>query len=100
MIPPTYIATTVTGVTGNLSLLGVSNGRYTVELQWLEHGWLIYHGCFELVLESLRKNFLAADLGQITVIFFFILKMVYCVFSLELPQRGNSNENTQHTFKL
>ena len=25
----------------------------TVELQWLEHGWLVYHGCFELVLESL-----------------------------------------------
>ena len=24
----------------------------TVELQWLEHRWLVYHGCFELVLES------------------------------------------------
>ena len=24
--------------------------------------------------------------------------MVYCVFSLESPQRGDSNENTQHTF--
>ena len=27
----------------------------TVELQWLEHWWLVYHGCFELVLESLGK---------------------------------------------
>ena len=28
----------------------------TVELQWLEHGWLVWHGCFELVLESLGKH--------------------------------------------
>ena len=27
----------------------------TVKLQWLEHWWLFYHGCFELVLESLGK---------------------------------------------
>ena len=35
----------------------------TVELQWLEHWWLVYHGCFELVPESLGKKTLAADLG-------------------------------------
>ena len=35
----------------------------TVELQWLEHSWLVHHGCFELVLESLGKNPIAADLG-------------------------------------
>ena len=29
---------------------------HTVELQWLEHGWLVYLGCFELVLESLGNN--------------------------------------------
>ena len=34
----------------------------TVELQWLEHRWLVYHGCFELVLESLGKNPIAANL--------------------------------------
>ena len=28
-----------------------------------KHLWLIYHGCFELVLKSLRKNPIAADLG-------------------------------------
>ena len=26
--------------------------------------------------------------------------MVYCVFSLESPQWGDSNENAQHTFML
>ena len=35
---------------------------YTVKLQWLEHWWLIYNGCFEFVLESLGKNPIAADL--------------------------------------
>ena len=32
------------------------------------------------------------------MIFLFILKMVYCVYSLESPRRGDSNENTQNTF--
>ena len=35
----------------------------TVELQWLEHLWLVYHSCFELILESLGKTPIAADLG-------------------------------------
>ena len=35
----------------------------TVEFQWLEHWWLYYNGCFELVLEFLGKNPIAADLG-------------------------------------
>ena len=36
------------------------------------------------------------------MIFFFIhvLKMVYCVYSIELPRLGDSNENTQYTFVL
>ena len=36
---------------------------YTVELRWLEHRWLVYHDCFELVLEPLGKNLIAADWG-------------------------------------
>ena len=32
--------------------------------------------------------------------FFFILKKVYCVYSLESPRCGDSNENTQQTFML
>ena len=39
--------------------------RYTVELQWLKHWWLVYHGCFELVLESLVKNSLGCKFGII-----------------------------------
>ena len=34
-----------------------------LELQWLEHWWFVYHGCFELILESLGKKPIAADLG-------------------------------------
>ena len=45
-----------------------------------------------------RKKIPAADSGQFRVIFFYILKIVYCVYSLESPQRGDSNANTQHTF--
>ena len=32
--------------------------------------------------------------------FFHILKIVCCVYSLESPHRGDSNENTQHAFML
>ena len=39
-----------------------------------------------LDLESLGKNPKDADLGYFRVIFIHILKMVYCVNSLELPQ--------------
>ena len=66
-------------VTGTWSDVFVS----TVELQWLEHRWLVYHGYFELVLESLGKNPIAADIiifGIIRVIFFSILNNVmFCV---------------------
>ena len=34
------------------------------------------------------------------MMFYFILKMVYCVYSLESPHRGDSNENKQHTLML
>ena len=33
----------------------------TVELQWLEHRWLVYHGYLEPVLKFLGKNPIAAD---------------------------------------
>ena len=41
---------------------------------------------------------MAANLAKFRVTFLFILKMVYCVYSLESPHRGDSNENTQHTY--
>ena len=46
----------------------------------------LYHGCFELILESLGKKPIAADFGYFRVFFLFILKMVYCVHSLESPR--------------
>ena len=50
------------------------NKLNTVELQWLEYRWLVYHGCFELVLESLGITHLAADLGKLIVIFLFYIE--------------------------
>ena len=47
---------------------------------------LVYPGCFELVLESLGKYFMAADLRKFRVISFFILNMLCCVYSLESPR--------------
>ena len=35
---------------------------YIVELQWLEHRCLVYHICFELVLEALAEKPIAADI--------------------------------------
>ena len=40
----------------------------TVELQWLEHQWLDYHGYFEPVLEFLEKNPTAADIILLGII--------------------------------
>ena len=50
----------------------------TVKLQWLEHCWLIYHGCFELVIEPLGKSPIAADSGQFRVIF-YVENGILCV---------------------
>ena len=43
-------------------LEGNKVAQATVELQWLEHRWLVYHGFFELVLDSLGKNLIASDI--------------------------------------
>ena len=37
---------------------------------------------------------------QLQVFFFYMLKMVYCVYSVESPYRGDSDENTQLTSML
>ena len=47
-----------------------------------------------------RKKIPLLQIWDNLVWFFFILKTVYCVFSLESPQWGDSNENTQYTFIL
>ena len=32
------------------------------ELQWLEHLWFVYHGCFELVHETLETFSITGDI--------------------------------------
>ena len=53
-----------------------------------------YNARFELVLESLGKNITWLQIWDNLGWFFFILKIVYCVYSLESPWWGDSNENT------
>ena len=59
------------------------------------------HGYFELVPQSLTKrNPTPADIIVSWIIlgdFLFCIDKVCCVFSLESPCGGDSNENTQHT---
>ena len=70
----------------------------TVELQWLKHWWLVYHGYFDSVLESITRNPIAADIIVIQLIsgdfLFCIDNGMLCVL-IELPWWGDSNENTQ-----
>ena len=72
----------------------------TVGLQWLEHWWPVYHGCFERVLRTLGKIPKLAIWDNLGRFSFSNWKMVYCVYSLESPRWGDSKENTQHTFLL
>ena len=72
---------------------------YRITPNTVELLWLIYHIYFKLVLESLRKTPIAADIiifGIIKDVFLFY--MVCCLYLLESPCWGDSNENTQHTF--
>ena len=55
-------------------------------------------GCQTLLLKESELFFYLWAPGL--VIFFLILKMVYCVYSLESPRCGDSIKNTLHTFIL
>ena len=57
---------------------------FTVERQWREHRWLVYHGYFEFVLESpenmhdiCRHYCILVNFGGFSI---FILIMVCCVY--------------------
>ena len=69
----------------------------TVEPQWLEHRWFVYHGLFELVFESLRNSSDNSRKQIFREIFLFKYEIVFCVHLLESPHRGDSNDCTQHT---
>ena len=55
----------------------------TVELQWLKRRWPVYHGYFKLVLESLTKISIAADIIVFEIILggflFYIESGILCV---------------------
>ena len=72
----------------------------TVELQWLEYRWLVYHGLLGLIFESLRNFSDSSRKQRLKEIFLFYYEIVCCVYSLESPHRGDSNECTQHTIIL
>ena len=58
-----------------LEVLKLFTALTTIELQWLEHWWLVYHGLFELSFsDSSRKQILRE-------IFLFYYKIVCCVYS-------------------
>ena len=67
----------------------------TVYPQWLEHGWLVYRRWFKLVFQSLQ-NSSNSSRKEIFMFFFFLFYhgIVCCVYSLESPHRGDSNEYT------
>ena len=74
-------------MSGSRFLISLATGRATtLKLRWLEHRQLVYHHCSNSFLSSLEKKPMAADFGKFRMIFFIILKMVYCMYSLELLQ--------------
>ena len=72
---------------------------YTVKLQWLEHLWGTMKICSrQRKFELMSVNHSGRSGSTIGISFSIFLNMkIYCVFSLESPHRGDSNENTQLT---
>ena len=70
----------------------------TVELQWLKHLW-DYENVFETGVVRAIEGLLLSQVRRHNrdILFIFISMKVYCVFSLESPQRGDSKEYTQYT---
>ena len=70
----------------------------TVGLQWLEHLW-DYENLFETgeVRDSEGLLYSQARSYNRDIFWIFFNMKVYCLFSLESPQRGDSNEYTQYT---
>ena len=72
----------------------VINIKDTVELRWLEHRWLVYHGLFELIFESLQ-NFSDSSRTHISRKIFLFYYEIVCYLL-----RSDSNEYMQHTIIL
>ena len=54
--------------------------RDTVELRRLEHRWLVYHGLFEVIFESLRSFSNSSRTHILRKIFIFYYEIVCCVY--------------------
>ena len=57
----------------------------------------VYRGWFELFFQSLQNSSYSSRKQIFRDFFLFYHGIVCCVYSLELPHRGDSNEYTQHT---
>ena len=79
-----------------------TNSSETIVLQFT---FSVSHtdGSFTMVVSNSScvpsENPIAAVLGYFNF-FLFLLKMVNCLYLLESPRRGDSNENTQYTYIL
>ena len=74
----------------------VNAGRSnTVEFQWLENLW-DYENMFETGIVRAIEGLLLSQIRRHNrdILSIFFNMKVYCVFSLESPQRGDSNEFT------
>ena len=71
------------------------NFHSTVEHQWLEHLW-DYENVLETGVVRATEGLLLSQVRRHNrdILFIFFSMKVYCVFSLESPQRGDSNEYT------
>ena len=67
-----------------------------VELQWLEHLWN-HENMFETEVVRDNECYSLRQRHNRDVFSIFLLMKVCCVFSLESPHRGDSNEYTQYT---
>ena len=96
--PKSKIEIIIANVTRTICTKPLCNLEYTVEFQWLEYLWNLenmfetgvvgVNGC-ESKCKVRRHN------RDIFLIFYNM--KVCCVFSLELPHRGDSNEDTKYT---
>ena len=73
----------------------------TVELQWLEHLW-VNENIFETGVVRAKEYYSLLQVrrhNRDTYSIFFNLE-VSCVYSLESPHRGDSNEYTRISFSI
>ena len=66
---------------------------HTVDLQWLEHWWLVYYVCFELLLASLGKKSHICRFRIIKLFFLYWIGILWVLIRI-------AKENTQHTLIL